>query len=1153
QSEASAAVEVVVNAVPVAEITVTGDKTFCDGGSVLLTASSATSYQWYKGGLAISGATSQTYTATTTGEYSVKVSSTTCQSEASAAVEVVVNPVPVAEITVTGDKTFCDGGSVLLTASSATSYQWYKGGIAISGATSQTYTATTTGEYSVKVSSTTCQSEASAAIEVVVNPVPVAEITVTGDKTFCDGGSVLLTASSATSYQWYKGGIAISGATSQTYTATTTGEYSVKVSSTTCQSEASAAIEVVVNAVPVAEITVTGDKTFCYGGSVLLTASSATSYQWYKGGITISGATSQSYTATTTGDYSVKVSSTTCQSEASAAVEVVVNAVPVAEITVTGDKTFCDGGSVLLTASSATSYQWYKGGLAISGATSQTYTATTTGEYSVKVSSATCESEASAVVEVKVNAVPVANISVTEPTTFCAGGHVLLTASSATSYQWYKDAIAISGATSQTYTATVAGKYSVKVSSTTCESIASATVNVIVNPIPNPPTITAVNNAVYCVGGSVVLTSSEINGNQWFKDGNPISGATLQTYTATAPGNYSVTYTNDSGCLSIASAPIRVREATYPEQPQISPSNETTFCDGGVVLLTSSSAHGNQWYKNGVLIPNATAQTYSVGDIGIYTVKVTNDAGCASAISRSTKVTVSPVPKGYNDTANPLTCTQSSFVYPLQANVDNTIKGGNAVPASFTWIVNSPVSGAINGSGNTINTNLYNPTATDLDVIYTVTPRGLNGGCDGIPFKITVRVPACIGLSIVKTADLSSVSTAGEKINYTITVKNIGTTNHHHVVLNDPLIGTQLSLSGDNGNGILERAETWIYKGIYTVTQSDIDRNGAPSANLAKIQNIATVTSTEHPIALSAIADVAILQNPGISLVKSGRFNSDFKTITYTFTIKNTGNVTLHNLILSDPKIPGLITLSGTSLAPSASMTHVIVYTVTEDEKLNGNVRNTARIDGLTQIGTGVFDISGTDQNNDTPTDVDVVRYPSAVDDYAKTKTDVEVMVPVAKNDRASLFPLDVSTVEIQMAPSHGILQMNKDGRIVYQPNKGFIGVEKFSYKINDEVGLSSNVAMVTINVVPPDLEIPNTFTPNGDGKNDTFQIIGRENYDSIDLAVFNRWGDQVYHNNNYKDEWDGAGLNEGTYFYVLKFKKAGVTTSRKSWILIKR
>lgn len=102
-----------------------------------------------------------------------------------------------------------------------------------------------------------------------------------------------------------------------------------------------------------------------------------------------------------------------------------------------------------------------------------------------------------------------------------------------------------------------------------------------------------------------------------------------------------------------------------------------------------------------------------------------------------------------------------------------------------------------------------------------------------------------------------------------------------------------------------------------------------------------------------------------------------------------------------------------------------------------------------------------------------------------------------------------------------------------------------------------------TIVVNPVKLKIPNVFTPNGDGVNDYFIIAPDsgndspsggdtrsvaeggyeyENYDplnkfyqSSELTIFNRWGRIVYHSKDYQNNWDGGGLPDGTYFYVLK------------------
>jgi gliding motility-associated-like protein/uncharacterized repeat protein (TIGR01451 family) len=80
---------------------------------------------------------------------------------------------------------------------------------------------------------------------------------------------------------------------------------------------------------------------------------------------------------------------------------------------------------------------------------------------------------------------------------------------------------------------------------------------------------------------------------------------------------------------------------------------------------------------------------------------------------------------------------------------------------------------------------------------------------------------------------------------------------------------------------------------------------------------------------------------------------------------------------------------------------------------------------------------------------------------------------------------------------------------------------------------LANNVDQ-TVQQVDP-LVIPNVFTPNGDGKNDTFFIPGLDTYTNSELTIINRWGNTVYQNKNYQNDWTGENMVEGTYFYVLK------------------
>lgn len=111
--------------------------------------------------------------------------------------------------------------------------QWTRNGANIPGATTSTYTATQKGAYAV-VTSNDCASATSPPVNVIVNKNPSASITAGGPTTFCAGGNVLLTvtAVAGSTYQWFKGASAIPGATSLTYTATTTGNYKCRVTKT---------------------------------------------------------------------------------------------------------------------------------------------------------------------------------------------------------------------------------------------------------------------------------------------------------------------------------------------------------------------------------------------------------------------------------------------------------------------------------------------------------------------------------------------------------------------------------------------------------------------------------------------------------------------------------------------------------------------------------------------------------------------------------------------------------------------------------------------------------------------------------------------------------------------------------------------------------
>ncbi len=540
---------------PAATITASGATGFCTGGSVVLNANSGTGYTyvWKRNGTTISGATSSSYSATLAGSYTLMVTTGAC-SVTSAATTVTVNTAPTATITAGGSTSFCAGASVGLTCNTGTgyTYAWKRDGTAISGATASSYTATLGGSYTVAISSGGC-STTSTAVTVIIKPSPVATITAGGATGFCTGGSVVLSAGTATgnTYVWRRDGTAISGATNAIYTATLAGTYTLVVSNGGC-STTSSSTTVTVGTAPAATITAGGATTFCSGGSVVLSGNTGTGYTyvWKRGGTVISGATSSSYTANVAGSYTRTVSNGGCATT-SASIAVTVAAGPTATITAGGATSFCSGGSVVLTSNTGTGYAylWKRNGTAISGATSSSYTATLAGSYTVTITSGSCSSSSLATIVI-VNALPTASITAAGPTAFCSGNNVVLNGNTGTGYTyvWRRNGTAIGGATSSSYPASAAGSYTLVVSNGGCSQTSAA----IVVALYTGPTVTCTSN------GTNATVSGAASGGlaPYTYSWNTIPAQTTATANVTASGSYVVNVTDARGCRSSCTSTI---------------------------------------------------------------------------------------------------------------------------------------------------------------------------------------------------------------------------------------------------------------------------------------------------------------------------------------------------------------------------------------------------------------------------------------------------------------------------------------------------------------------------------------------------------------------------------------------------------------------
>jgi len=475
----SATTIVTVLTSPPSVITVVGDTLLCPGGSVEFDANTDIdlTYQWYdddgtgSGSMAISGATTSSYIADTTGLYTVLVTNGIGCSTFSSGVNAISSP-STAIISAAGPTTICELDNVLLSANVGTglTYQWQVDGSPIFGATDATYSASATGDYAVVVTNSAGCSATSTITTVTVNPLPVVA-DIDGSASVCAGSMETLSdITDGGTWSSEIPSIASIDPATGVLTAVSAGTVNILYTVTsTLGCSNSSLFPVTVTALPAATITTSGVTTFCVGGSVVLSANYGVgfTYQWLFNGSPIVGETSISYTADSTGLYSVIVTSGTCFAT-SAATQVI--AVPTPVLTPDNPVSFCWGSSVAISTGlgavpvSGAVYQWQRNGFDITGATGATYTAYLSGDYTCNVTiSGSCLTTSDTI---HVTLFPLPNPVITYT------GITLGVANIYVTYQWYKNLVPVTGATTNQLTTTDDGHYTVAVTdSNGCQNV----------------------------------------------------------------------------------------------------------------------------------------------------------------------------------------------------------------------------------------------------------------------------------------------------------------------------------------------------------------------------------------------------------------------------------------------------------------------------------------------------------------------------------------------------------------------------------------------------------------------------------------------------------------------------------------------------------
>ncbi|MGV1011066.1 MAG: T9SS type A sorting domain-containing protein [Flavobacterium sp.] len=243
----------------------------CPNSSVTLNYAGPNGYTptWFDG----SHGQSITFIPTSEGDYSV--SATLDFTTFTDVVNITFKPLPIATITPSGQVLVCASSNFNLVANSGTNltYQWTLNGNTIVSGINANYLPTATGSYAVKVtdSSTGCTKTSDVTVlssSFLMNP--------NGTTSFC--GSQLLSVSlgSSNGYQWKKDGVIISGATSSTYLATSSGSYTCVITNGSCTSTTSTTILSTTSAP-----TGTSSQTFSTGNTLANLVVTGTNIQWY--------------------------------------------------------------------------------------------------------------------------------------------------------------------------------------------------------------------------------------------------------------------------------------------------------------------------------------------------------------------------------------------------------------------------------------------------------------------------------------------------------------------------------------------------------------------------------------------------------------------------------------------------------------------------------------------------------------------------------------------------------------------------------------------------------------------------------------------------------------------------------------------------------
>nr|WP_231118286.1 OmpA family protein [Lysobacter silvisoli] len=233
------------------------------------------------------------------------------------------------------------------------------------------------------------------------------------------------------------------------------------------------------------------------------------------------------------------------------------------------------------------------------------------------------------------------------------------------------------------------------------------------------------------------------------------------------------------------------------------------------------------------------------------------------------------------------------------------------------------------------------------------------------PDTTTTPIASTPALTLTKTASPTTVSAVGDTVAYSFAVTNSGNVTISNLVINET------AFSGTGTAPVISCPVTTLAPGAsttctgsYTVTQADIDTGSITNTATASGMDPGSNPATSPP----SSATVAVNPAPALTLTKTATpttVSAAGDTVSYSFAVTNSGNVTISNLVINETAFSGtgtapVITCPVTTLAPGASTTCTASYTVTQADVDAGTVTNTATASGTDPSGGATTSPSST-------------------------------------------------------------------------------------------------------------------------------------------------------------------------------------------------